>query len=131
MPSLQDKLVNNLAIAPVRLQQSGTTVNQDLRSCIDVGASNCFTRPGILKPLGFQSNGTWLPPGSSSPYPSFDVEIGISKAGQDVKWFPVKLMEHPHFPFTALGCELAIGQDFLKNCRFTYDGPKSEFILEW
>jgi hypothetical protein len=126
--------MNKLAKVHVRIRQhqlAGILDTPDLPAAVDTGASDCFTRTGVLGALGFIPHGSWTPPGSSASFQSFDIEIGISNAGQDLAWFPVKLMEVPNFPFASEGCELAIGNAFLQNCRFVYDGPKGEFTLEW
>ncbi len=124
-------LVNGLAIFKIRLRQELTEVGQELSACIDMGANYCFTRPGILTPLGFKPHGSWNPPLCDATYPSFDVEIAVSKADEELKWLPVKLMEDPRFPFDRFGCELAVGQDFLKNCRFEYNGREQTFNIDW
>jgi hypothetical protein len=133
MPSIKGKLVNKLAIVKIRIRQlqkdEPKLVKQELPAAIDTGGSDCFTRVGILAKLGFSSNGSHSMAGVS--YLCFDVEIGVSDTQNNLKWFPVKMMEIPDFPFSGQGCELAIGNSFLQNCRFIYDGPNAEFTLEW
>lgn len=124
MSSIRAPLINGAPIVKVLIRQQ-LSVPQACSAFIDTGAKECFVQVGLPVMWGF------TPFGNINLSPSYDIEFGISEDGMNYSWFPVKLGEWPNFPFAQLGCEIAVGQSFLKNCRFVYDGPKGEYSIDW
>ena len=105
-----------------------------VRAFIDTGASSTLVDHKTLKRLGVSPIGSNVSITAYDRHPvlEYDVCLILFKSINELQVIPSVRVVGADLDKSALhGTEIVIGRDLLKGWKFTYDGPKGEFTLEW
>ena len=128
----------HLSGAAVRTSSSATTSTAPvgavvLRALIDTGAKQTCVDAAAIAPIGLSPVTTvGLRTASTGrlPVPRDVYDLSVSIAGAvPVQWMPALRAIAIDLSWSKYRC--LVGRDVLEGCRFTYDGPAGQYVLEF